>query len=120
MPTESAAHRLTFLDTEEFGTTATYTLSAGGASTIQGIFDAEFKEVVADEFGVGVGVHPPGFTMRATDLPSGYGDSDTLTVAAVVYTLRTHETDGTGLVAHGVAASPRPARCRTLPSPATA
>lgn len=99
MPVESAADRLTFLDTDEFGTTATYTLAAGGASAVQGIFDAEFKEVVADEFGVGVGVHPPGFTMREADLPVGYGDSDTLTVDAVVYTIRVHEKDGTGMVA---------------------
>ena len=98
MPVESAADRLTFLDTDEFGISATYTLSAGGASTVQGIFDAEFREVVADEFGVGVGVHPPGFTMREADLPSGYGDGDSLTVDAVVYTIRAHEKDGTGMV----------------------
>lgn len=98
MPVESAADRLTFLDTDEFGTSATYTLVAGGATTVQGIFDAEFREVVADERGVGVGVNPPGFTMREADLPSGYGDGDSLTIAAVVYTIRTHEKDGHGMV----------------------
>ncbi len=98
MAVESAADRLLFLDTDEFGASATYTLAAGGTSTVRGIFDAEFREVVTGEYGVGVGVHPAGFTMREADLPSGHGDGDGLIIAAVAYTIREHEKDGTGMV----------------------
>ena len=99
MAVESAADRLAFRDPDEFGVSATYTLAAGGGSTVQGIFDKDFREVVADEFGVGIATHPAGFTMREADLPSGYGDADTLLVDSVTYTIRAHELDGTGMVA---------------------
>ena len=98
MAVESAADRLAFLDTGEFGVSATYTLAAGGDSTVQGIFDKEFREVVEAEFGVGVATHPAGFTMREADLPTGYGDADELIVNAITYVIRAHELDGTGMV----------------------
>ena len=98
MPVESAADRLTFLDTDEFGTSATYCLAAGGFSTVQGIFDKEYTEVVEAQFGVGVGTHPARFRMREADLPGSYGDGDTLIVSTVTYTIRDHELDGTGMV----------------------
>ncbi len=98
MAVESAADRLTFLDTDEFGTSATYTLAAGGDSTVQGIFDKEYAEVAETDFGVGVGTHPAHFTMREADLPGSYGDADTLLVGSVTYTIRAHELDGTGMV----------------------
>ena len=96
MPVESAADRLTFLDVDEFGTSATYCLKNGGFSTVAGIFDKEYVEVVG--FDVGVGTHPARFRMREADLPGTYGDGDTLIVSAVTYTVRDHELDGTGMV----------------------
>ena len=98
MAVESAADRLVFLDAGEFGDSATYTLSAGGAITVDGIFDKEFREVVEAEFGVGIATHPAGYTMREADLPAGYGDGDTLLVKTITYTIRAHELDGTGMV----------------------
>ena len=99
MAAESAADRLAFLDTSEFGVSATYVLANNlGVKSVQGIFDKEFREVVENEFGVGVGTHPAGFTMREADLPGGYGDGDELIVSAVTYTIRAHELDGTGMV----------------------
>ena len=100
MAVESAADRLAFLDTDEFGISATYELADHlGISTVQGIFDKEFREVVEAEFGVGVATHLAGFTMREADLPAGYGDADELIVNAVTYVIRAHELDGTGMVA---------------------
>ena len=98
MAVESAADRLAFFNTDEFGDSATYTLAAGGDSTVQGIFDKEFREVVENEFGVGVAAHPASFTMREADRPGGYGDGDELIVNAVTYIIRAHELDGTGKV----------------------
>jgi len=94
---ESAADRLAFFDTTEFGTSATYTLAVGGASTVSGIFDKEFTEIVETEIGAGVATHPARFTMREADLPTGYGDADTLLVSGTTYTIRAHELDGTGM-----------------------
>ena len=74
MPVESAADRLLFFDTDEFATSATYTLADGGLVVVRGIFDKEYREVVQADFGVGVGTHPAGFVMREADLPGGYGD----------------------------------------------
>ena len=118
MAAESAADRLAFLDTTEFGISATYTLAAGGSSTVQGIFDKEFREVVENEFGVGVATHPAGFTMREADLPGGYGDGDTMLVNAVTYTIRAHELDGTGMVSLRLEKCPTSAsKSATWPSP---
>ena len=98
MPVESAADRLTFLDTDEFGVSATYERTGGGSKTVQGIFDKEFREVVEAEFGVGVTTHPPSFTMREADLPVSYAEADTLLISGTTYTIRAHELDGTGMV----------------------
>ena len=99
MPVESAADRLVFLNTDEYGDSATYALADDlGSKSVQGIFDVEFREVVENEFGVGVATHPPSFRMRTADLPGGYGDGDELIVNAVTYIVRTHQRDGTGMV----------------------
>ena len=99
MAVESAADQLVFFDTDEFGISATYELAGHlGISTVQGKFDLEFREVVTDEFGVGVATHPPSFQMPTALLPAGYGDGDELIVNAITYTIRAHELDGTGMV----------------------
>ena len=98
MAVESAADRLAFLDADEFGTSATYCLASGGFSTVLGIFNKEYTEVVEAQFGVGVGTHPARYRMREADLPITYGDGDTLIVSTVAYTIRDHELDGTGMV----------------------
>ncbi len=98
MAVESAADRLVFLDADEFGVSATYELVSGGFSTVQGIFDKEYNEIIEAQFGVGVGAHPARFQMREADLPGSYGDGDTLIVSTVTYTVRDHELDGTGMV----------------------
>ena len=99
MAVESAADRLAFFDTDEFGVSATYVLAfALGETTVQGIFAIEFREVVEAEFGVGVATHPAGFTMRTADLPEGYDDGDELKVNDMTYTIRGFERDGEGMV----------------------
>ncbi len=99
MAVESAADRLAFFDTDEFGTSATYALADDlGVKTVIGIFDKEFREVVEAKFGVGIATHPAGFNMREADLPAGYGDADELIVNATTYIIRAHELDGTGMV----------------------
>ncbi len=79
MAVESAADRAEFVSTDEFGETATYTLAAGGTSSVDGIF----YEPVAE----GVGMNPslattrPTFQCRTADLPSGAKAGDTLAVS---------------------------------------
>ena len=58
MAVESAADRLIFLDVDDFGTTASYTVQGGGAVDISGIFDNEFIEVDAGGT-VGVAIQQP-------------------------------------------------------------
>ncbi len=99
MAVESAADRLVFFNTDEFGDSATYALAyALGETTVQGLFNIEFREVVEAEFGIGVGAHPAGFTMREADLPNGYDDGDEMTVNDTTYTIRSFERDGVGMV----------------------
>lgn len=67
MPVESAADRLAFLDTDEFGTEATYTPFMGSPTTIQGIFSKETVEVDLD--GTTVPTALCTFTCRTADVP---------------------------------------------------
>lgn len=98
MPVESADDRAVFLNSDEFGDSATYTLIAGGGATFTGIFDAPH---IAIEFGdVAISDRRPTFLCRTSDVPSGAvgGDAgDTLLVDGTTYRIIDLEPDGQGM-----------------------
>lgn len=97
MAVESAADRLAFLDTDEFGVEATYTPAGGGASsTVKGIFDNTFIEADA-EAEVNVQASVPVFTCRTADLTSGGVFNDQLVISGVTYKAKIIRPDGTGM-----------------------
>jgi len=90
MAVESAADRLEFLDVDEFGVTATY----DGASTIQGIFDKDYIELLQGE--VGIASTGPQMLCRSSDV-SGVVQGKAVVVGGVSYTVKGIEPDGTGM-----------------------
>ncbi len=95
MPVESAADRLVFLNVDDFGTTASYTVQGGSAVNIIGIFDNEFIEVDAGGT-VGVAIQQPRFLCRTSDISSAT-EGDAITILGVAYTIRIVQDDGTGM-----------------------
>ncbi len=111
MPVETAADRLTFLNSDEFAVEATYTPAAGGASwTIKGLFDSA---AIAIEVGgeVDVQTRKPMMTCRVDDLSGGGGEGDTIVLTSAqllaagldtnpagTYKVRIVQPDGTGMV----------------------
>lgn len=96
MAVESASDRAYMLNISDFGTTATYTLVAGGVSSIVGIFDNEFFE--ADpQANVTYASAQPRFLVQTADLPSGADYGDSITINSVNYKVRIIQPDGTGM-----------------------
>lgn len=97
MPVETAADRLQFLNTDEFGVEATYTPVSGGASsTVKGIFDAATQAI---EVGLEVAISStsPQFQCRTADLTNGGKQRDTFVIAGVTYKAKDVQPDGTGM-----------------------
>ena len=90
MPVESAADRLSFLDVDEFGVSATY----DGATAIIGIFDNDFLQVLGGE--IGVESSGPQFLCRTADV-SSVVHGKTLLIGSTTYTVKGVEPDGTGM-----------------------
>ena len=82
-----------FFDLSRFGTAATW--SVGGVP-VTGIFDSGYQ---ATQLGLDVGVEGAryAFTCAAAAVPTA-AQGQTLTIGAVVYTIRSVQPDGTGLV----------------------
>lgn len=95
MPVETAADRAIFVDIDDFGTAASYTVQGGTAVTINGIFDNEFIEVDAGG-NVGVAVQQPRFLCRTSDVSSAT-EGDAITINSVNYLIRIVQDDGTGM-----------------------
>ena len=95
MAVESAADRLAFLNPDEFGVEASYTLDGGPAVTINAIFDAE--HTLAGIGDIDAATVEPQAVVRTADLPEGHGDGDTFTLNGTAYTVRFPEPDGTGM-----------------------
>ena len=96
MAVETAVERAIFVSTNDFGVSATYTPSTGGASsTISGIFDNDYIEV--DTGGnVGYALLQPRFLCRTTDV-STVNENATLVIATVTYRVKIVKPDGTGM-----------------------
>ena len=96
MAVESASDRSYMLNVSDFGTTATYTLVAGGSSSIIGIFDNEFFE--ADPQGnVAYASAQPRFLVQTSTLPSGADYGDSVVINSTTYKVRIIQPDGTGM-----------------------
>jgi hypothetical protein len=91
--------------TQHLGGVVTYATGAGASVAVEGIFDAAYVLVDANE--AGVSSSGPAVFLRVADLPSDPTvDSPTVTVASVVYEVREAKPDGLGgvlLLLHKVA-----------------
>lgn len=96
MPVESVADLSSMIDTDEFGAAATYTLSGGGVSTVNVIFDNEFIETDL-QTGVEIASQNPHVMCITADLPTDAANGDTLVLGLIEYTVRVLQPDGTGI-----------------------
>lgn len=99
MSVESAADRLTFLSTDDFGVTATYQQQVGPDIEITGIFDRQHLAVEAGESAVtGFAVT---FTCRADDLAqlmfNAARQGDQLVIGGERWVIVEAQPDGTGM-----------------------
>ena len=95
MAVETATDRSIFFDTDDFGSTATFTPSGGTASSVNGIFDKEF--FAADAGGtVELAFNQPRFLCRTSDV-SNAAEGDALNVNSTNYIIKVVEADGTGV-----------------------
>ena len=91
MAVESAADRLAFLSSDEFGVAATI-----GTATVYGIFDDAFESVV---IATGeVTMTAPRFLCRTADVTS-VAQGTAVTIGGVAYKVINIEPDGTGMTA---------------------
>lgn len=84
MPVESAADRLMFLSTADFGCEVTYTSANGGGPVpgIVGIFDNDYLAVDGDGAETDTFTKSPRLTCRSADLSGGGKQDDTITVTS--------------------------------------
>lgn len=83
-----------FIDTDDFGVSATYTPDGGSPVSIDGIFDKEFLAI--DEGVVTLSSSNPMFLTKTTNVSSAAPD-DTLLVDSVTYKIVEVRPDGTGM-----------------------
>lgn len=97
MAVETAEDRATFVDSDDFGVEAAYTLAGGDATTIEGLFD----ESTEDRFTApGVVAAVKTLQVRTADLPTGARagshTGDRLTIEGQTYKPMTFERDISG------------------------
>ncbi len=98
MAIESAADRAVFFDTDDFAVSVTWTLAAGGDTTLAVIVDDSFEETDLPVVGDASLAQARLFIAVATaDLPTGAAAGDTVTLDAVNYDVKVIEDDGTGV-----------------------
>lgn len=96
MPLEDAADFDVFFDPEVFGEAGIY--AQGPASIpLTGIFANAHAAAAPLGDWRGVSTSAPSFTCRAAALPEAAAAGDTLTLGAILWTVRDIERDGTGL-----------------------
>jgi len=96
MGVETEADRALMLNVGDFGTIASYTLSAGGNYSILGIFDNEYFEAEANT-NVGFVSTQPRFVCTTASLPATAGYNDTAVINTITYKVRVVQPDGTGM-----------------------
>ena len=96
MAVETDTQRAIYFDTDDFGTSATFTdVSAGPSSTVKGMFDKDSQEIVGMS-DVGIMEDVPTFHCVTTDVSSAIFD-DTLVIDSTTYKIKKIEPDGTGM-----------------------
>ena len=96
MAVETDTQRAIYFDTDDFGTSATFTdVSAGTSSTVKGMFDKDSQEIVGMS-DVGIMEDVPTFHCVTTDVSSANFD-DTLVIDSTTYKIKKIEPDGTGM-----------------------
>jgi len=98
MAVESAADRAAFVNPDEFGSAATWTLAAGGQSSLNGVFSEGAAPGV--DRNAALAPRVPAFFCRTADLPSGAAPGDKLTIGARAFrVLSILDPDATGMTA---------------------
>jgi hypothetical protein len=101
MTVESPADRLSFLSSDEFGTTATYTPAGGPAvPDIAGIFNRPHLDTFVSGMEITTSDARPTFICQSADLPlaaQGGDAGDTLTIGTDTYRVVDLQPDGTGM-----------------------
>ena len=96
MAIETDTQRAIYFDTDEFGTSATFTdVSASTSSTVKGMFDKDSQEIIGMS-DVGVMEDVPTFHCVTTDVSSAVFD-DTFVISSTTYKIKKIEPDGTGM-----------------------
>jgi hypothetical protein len=95
VPVESPADILDFFELDDFADAATYTPAGGGASTINGIFDAPQASRNATDL-MDITIPAPQFVCRTVDAPNA-ADGDDIVIRTVAYKVRVVLNDGTGV-----------------------
>ena len=96
MAIETDTQRAIYFDTDDFGTSATFTdVSAGTSSTVKGMFDKDSQEIVGMS-DVGIMEDVTTFHCVTTDVSSAVFD-DTLLISSTTYKIKKIEPDGTGM-----------------------
>lgn len=95
MAVETADDILDFFALDDFAETATYMPLAGGARSVQGIFDAPQASRNATDM-MDITIPAPQFVCRTADVPSA-ADGDSLVIRSVTYYVRVVLDDGTGV-----------------------
>ena len=96
MSVETDTQGAIYFDTDDFGTSATFTaVSAGTSSTVNGMFDKDSQEIVGMS-DVGIMEDVPTFHCVTTDVSSAIFD-DTLVIDSTTYKIKKIEPDGTGM-----------------------
>lgn len=96
MPVETTADRLEFFDADEFGVAVSYTVDGGSPVTINGMFDNAMSFNQLGEAGIVAAA--PSLTVRTSDLPSGSGEGDAVTINGIPYQVAADPLDdGTGI-----------------------
>ena len=90
MSVESATDLSAFVDTNDYGTTATF-----NSASISGIFENEFVESDGG-LEAGIGYTVTRFICKTTDV-SGASFGDNITINSVTYSIREIRPDGTGM-----------------------
>ncbi len=98
MPIESAADRSVFFDTDDFAVSITWTLAAGGDTTLAAIVDDSFEETDLPAAGdASLAQSRLILAVATSDLPGAAAVGDTLTLDAVSYEVMVIEDDATGV-----------------------
>lgn len=104
MPVETDADRAAFLDVDEFGAVASWSVGGNPPVDIPCIFDDDYLLLQAGDFDAGQEGSQPRILVRSSDVPAGAGHGDAITVTSEVipggaasFVLVEMQPDGTGM-----------------------